>query len=90
MIKPAKKFKFKSKPAKQDANSWLTENFEYVVDNFAGGYVVIVDNKGLLYTDADGSPGEIVGRARKEFPKTKPLFFRVPHPQDFLCALIIR
>ena len=88
MIKPVKKFKFKSKSAKQDANSWLTENFEYVVDNFAGGYVVIVDGKGILYTDADGPPDKIVKRAKREFPKTPPLFFRVPHPQDFSCALI--
>ena len=88
MIKLVKKFK--SKSTKQDANSWLTENFESVIDNFAGGYVVIVDGKGIVYTDADGEASDILKRAKKRFQKSKPLFFRVPHPQDFLCALIIR
>ena len=86
MIKPVKKFKV----TKKDANSWLTENFESVVDNFAGGYVVIVGGKGIVYTDANGEASDILKRAKRRFPKTKPLFFRVPHPQDFLCALIIR
>ena len=80
----------KNKLKKIDADSWLRGNLEYLVDNFAGGYVIIVDNKGLVFTDADGTPGEIVKKAKSKYPGTIPLFFRVPHSQDFLCALTIR
>lgn len=72
------------------ADEWLTKNLEYLVDNFAGGYVVLVDDKGLLYTNKDGTPLQITQCAKKEFPKTPPLFFRVPHHEDFICALSVR
>ena len=84
------KFKNKKK-TKIDAHTWLWDNIEDIVDRYAGGYVVLVDNReGILYSDADGSPAEIVKRAKRKFPKSSPLFFRVPHSQDFLCALIMR
>lgn len=70
-----------------DADTWLKNNLEYLVDHFAGGYVVIVDNKGLVFTDKDGTPREIVEKAKAKYPGSLPLFFRVPHTQDFLCAL---
>ena len=72
-----------------DADEWLRENLELLVEKFSGGYVVIVDNKGLLFTDKDGTPRQIVQKAKSLYPKSAPLFFRVPHPQDFICALII-
>ena len=72
------------------ADEWLGENLEYLVDNFAGGYVVIGDNVGLLYTDADGTPRQLAQRALKKYPKSSPLFFRVPHSEDFICALIVQ
>ena len=85
MIKPTKKFKV----IKKDAHTWLWDNIEDIVDKYAGRYIVLVDEKeGVLYSDVDGTPGEIVRRAKREFPKSTPLFFRVPHPQDFLCVLI--
>ena len=83
MIKRSKKFEIK-------ADTWLRENFEYVIDNFAGRYVVIVDNKGIVFTDKDGDPREVVLKAKKKFPRSTPLFFRVPRPEDFLCALNVR
>ena len=70
------------------ADGWLRNNLGYLVKNFAGGYVVIVDNVGLVYTDSDGTPREIAEKAKGKYPRTKPLFFRVPHSQDFVCALI--
>lgn len=78
----------KKKLKQFDADTWLRENLEYLVENFSGGYVVIVDNKGLVFTDADGTPREIVEKAKAKYPGI-PLFFRVPHPQDFICALIV-
>lgn len=77
----------KTKNKNIDADTWLKDNLEYLVKNFAGGYVVIVDNKGLIYTDADGTPKEIIDKAKAKYKK--PLFFRVPHSQDFICALIV-
>ena len=76
-----------SRQASPKQNSWLRENIGYLIANFAGGYVVIVDGKGLILTDADGTPQEIVKKAKAKYAGI-PLFFRVPHSHDFLCALI--
>jgi len=73
--------------ARIDADTWLKDNLEYVVEKFAGGYVVIVKGKGIVFTDADGTPRQIVKKAKSKYPGSIPLFFRVPHPQDFICAL---
>lgn len=73
-----------------DADTWLGQNLEYLVSKYAGGYVIIVDNVGIAFTDADGTPRQIVEKAKAKFPGRVPLFFRVPQPQDFLCALIVR
>ena len=80
----------KTKSKKFSADSWLKENLEYLVEKFAGGYVIIVDNVGLVFTNADGKPKELVEKTKSKYPGTIPLFFRVPHPQDFLCALNAR
>ena len=77
------------KNIKMDADTWVWDNIEELVDKYAGGYIVVVDDHGLVFTDADGRPGELTRKARKKYPKDKILFFRVPHPQDFLCALIM-
>ena len=71
-----------------DADKWLTKNFERLVDKYAGGYLLVIDGK-ILYTDKDGSPREIAEKAKARFPRAIPLFFRVPRPKDFLCALIV-
>ena len=81
----------KPKKPKMDAHIWLTKNFEYVIDKYGTGgrYVVIIGDKGIVYTDANGSPDILARRVKREFPGSKPLFFRVPRPRDFLCALIV-
>jgi hypothetical protein len=69
-----------------NSDRWLTENFEKLVNKYAGRYILVVDGQ-VLYTDQDGSPGEIAGKARSRFPHFVPLFLRIPRPKDFLCAL---
>ena len=86
MIKIANKIK----KIKMDADTWLRKNFEYVVDKHAGGFVIIVDNEGIVFTNKDGKPRDLILRVKAKYPKSIPLFFRVPRPRDFLCALIIR
>ena len=70
------------------ADEWLRKNFEYVLNKYAGGYIVIIDNKGIVYTDKDGSPRELGLRVKKEYPGTSPLFFEVPHP-DILSRCVL-
>ena len=69
------------------ADTWLHDNMEFVVDKYAGGYVVIVDDKGVLLCDKDGTPSQIIKSAQKQFPHCTPLFFRVPLTEYFTCAL---
>ena len=69
------------------ADTWLKDNMEFVVDKYAGGYVVIIDDKGVILSDKDGSPHEILKIAQKQFPHCIPLFFRVPLTEYFTCAL---
>ena len=80
----------KAKKTKVDADTWLRENFEYVVDTYGGRYLVIVDGVGIAFTDKDGSPRQLALKAKRKYPRSKPLFFVVPKPQDFLCALAVR
>ena len=65
---------------------WLTKNFEKIVNEYAGGYILIGNGK-ILYTDKDGTPRQLIKKAKKEYPRITPLFFRVPYPHEFLCAL---
>jgi len=70
------------------ADTWLKENFEDTVEKYAGRYVVIVDNHGIVFTNKDGKPRKIVNKAKRKYPKSAPLFFRVPHPDELgsLCV----
>jgi hypothetical protein len=68
---------------------WLREHFEEIVNKYAGRYIVIADNK-ILYTDADGTPRQIVEKCRAAYPKVTPFFFRVPRPEDFVSILVCR
>ncbi len=76
-IKHAKRF---------NSDKWLAEHFENLVDQYAGRYILVVDGK-VVYTDKDGSPKQIAQKAKARFPHTVPLFFRVPRPHEFVCAL---
>ena len=69
------------------ADKWLKDHMEDVVNKYAGRYVVIVDNKGIVFSDKDGTPNQIVKKAKAKYPHTIPLFFRVPRIRDFSCAL---
>lgn len=69
-----------------DADTWLSKNLSYLVERYGGRYVVIVNGEGLVYTDADGAPRQIVQKAKAKYGGI-PLFFRVPKSRDFLCAL---
>lgn len=73
---------------KVDSHSWVWDHIEEIVDKFAGSFIIVVDDR-IIFTDADGRPGDLMKKAKRRFPKSKPFFFRVPHPQDFLCALIL-
>ena len=82
----------KKKFRKMDADTWLHDNFQYVIDNFAGGFVVIVDDAGLVFSHKDSAdPRELVLKAKKLYGG-KPLFFRVPHASELasLCVTIVR
>lgn len=69
-------------------DQWLTNHFKELVDKYAGGFIVAVNGQ-IVYTNKDGSPRELGKRVKKEFPNTTPLFFRVPYPHEFICALTI-
>lgn len=88
----APKIRRKKLGKKFTADEWLTANFEKVIDKYGTGgrYIVVVDNVGLVFTDKDGDPRTLAIEAKKLFPKSSPLFFRVPRPEEFICALITR
>lgn len=71
-----------------DNDRWLTEHFEELVDKYAGRYLLIGNGK-ILYTDEDGTPRELAKKIKEEYPGIVPLFFRVPYPHEFVCALIV-
>lgn len=64
---------------------WLTQRFEWLVNRYAGEYIVVVE--GQIYRG--GSPSELRDRAESEHPKTTIMGIRIPRPEDFICALII-
>ena len=81
---------FKNKKnLKIDAHTWVWDNIEELVDKYAGGFIIVVDGEGIVFTDADGSPRELMKKVKRKYSKSKPLFFRVPHPQDFLSCVPI-
>jgi len=76
----------KKKLKKFDADNWLKEHIEELVDRFAGEYLVIAN--GQIYRD--GTPSQLRNRAQTEHPGIIIMGMRVPRPEDFICALIIR
>lgn len=68
-----------------NADKWLRDHLENLVDKFAGEYIVVAEGK--IYRG--GSPGQLREEAKAEHPHALLLGIRVPHPQDFLCALIV-
>ena len=94
MIKAQKTFKPRRKKLGKrfTADEWLTAHFEEVIKQYGTGgrYVVIVDNVGLVFTDKDGPPRKLALKAKKLYPGSPPLFFEVPKPENFICALTTR
>ena len=70
-----------------DNDRWLAKNFERIIDTNAGGYILIGAGK-VLYTNKDGTPRQLIEKAKTEYPDITPLIFRVAYPHEFICALI--
>ena len=68
-----------------NVDKWLQGHMGELVDKYAGEYIVVAE--GRIYRN--GTPGQLREKARAEHPQAELLGMRVPHPQDFLCALII-
>ncbi len=68
-----------------NADKWLTEHFEELVDKFPGEFLIIANGK--IYRN--GSPSQLRDKAMKENPGAVIMGHRVPRPKDFLCALIV-
>lgn len=65
-------------------DQWIREHMEELVDNYAGKYVAVA-NQEIAGADARAVNAE---RAAKEkYPQIAPSIFRVPRPDDFVCAL---
>jgi len=62
---------------------WIHEHFEEIVDNYAGRYVAVANEE--LFVGESGSEVEHI--ARKKYPAIIPSVLRVPHPDDFICAV---
>lgn len=66
-----------------NADKWLTENFENLVNKYPGEYIIVANGK--IYRK--GSPSQLRDKAMKENPGAIIMGHRVPRPKDFLCAL---
>lgn len=73
----------KQKMAKFDADKWLKDHLEELVDKYAGEYIVVAE--GEIYRGA--SPSRLRDKAKTKHPEALILGMRVPQPQDFICAL---
>ena len=67
-----------------NADKWLIENFEKLVNKYPGEYIIVANGK--IYRK--GSPTQLRDKALKENPGAVIMGHRVPRPKDFLCALI--
>lgn len=73
------------KKKKFNADKWLKDHLEELVNKFAGEYIVVADGK--IYRGK--SPGRLRDEAKSANPHAIILGVKVPRPQDFLCALIV-
>lgn len=81
MAKKVAKFRPKHDPKDDD---WVREHFEELVDKYAGKYVAVVNQE---VVGVDKSALEAEKKALKKYPNRIPSVLRVPHPEDFACAL---
>lgn len=62
---------------------WIQEHFEELVDKFAGSYIAVANQELVI----GKSLQEIRHKAQQKHPTVNPSILRVPHPEDFVCAL---
>lgn len=62
---------------------WIHEHFEELVEKFAGCYIAVADQDLVV----GGSLQEVREKAQQKHPAINPSILRVPHPEDFVCAL---
>lgn len=63
---------------------WLRDNLAELVEKRAGDFVVIVGNEGFV----NSSLKKALLKAKKKYPKIKPLIMEIPEEKDFLHALV--
>lgn len=81
MAKRVLKLEPKHDPKDDD---WIRDHFEELVDKYAGKYVA-VSNQEIAGVDESALKAE--QKALKKYPNLIPSVLRVPHPEDFVCAL---
>jgi hypothetical protein len=62
---------------------WIQEHFEELVDKYAGRYVAVARGEAFV----GDSLQDVRKQALQKYPKTNPSILRIPHPEDFVCAL---
>jgi len=62
---------------------WIKENFEELVEKYAGCYIAVAN----LELEVGDSLRQVRDKARRKHPAINPSILRVPHPEDFICAL---
>lgn len=64
-------------------DEWVRRHFEELVDKYAGKYAVVAE--GELFVGYDSR--QLDEEARRKHPGVIPTGLRIPHPEDFTCAL---
>ena len=66
-----------------DDDEWVREHFEELVDKYPGQYAVVAEGELFVGRDAH----QLEQAARRKHPGVIPTGLRIPHPEDFNCAL---
>ncbi|MBI3193150.1 MAG: hypothetical protein HYZ34_01635 [Ignavibacteriae bacterium] len=62
---------------------WIQQHFEELVVRYAGRSIAVANQELFVGNHLK----EAYEQAQKKYPKIIPSVLRVPHPEDFLCAL---
>ena len=68
---------------KNSDDVWLKANFEWLVDNFAGQYVVVAEGEPFIGYDV----AELERKALSKYPGVITTGMPIPRPEDFLSVL---
>jgi hypothetical protein len=74
----------KRKISQSPEERWLRKNLERLVKNRAGEFVVVTGNEGFI----SPSLKRALSKAKRKYPKVKPLIMEIPKEKDFLHVLI--